>query len=42
MILMGMDPKNMSDEGVERVRQNLAARGIDTNGASDEDIRSLA
>jgi hypothetical protein len=42
MILMGMDPKNMPDEGVARIRQNLAARGIDTTGASDEDIRILA
>ena len=41
MIRMGMDPKNMSDEGVERVRQHLGTRGIDTSGASDEDIRNL-
>lgn len=42
MILMGMDPKNMSDEAVAQMRQSLGSRGIDTSGASDEDIRTLA
>jgi NAD(P)-dependent dehydrogenase (short-subunit alcohol dehydrogenase family) len=41
MLLAGIDVKDMSDEAVAQVRQNLEARGIDTGGASDEDIRTL-
>jgi NAD(P)-dependent dehydrogenase (short-subunit alcohol dehydrogenase family) len=41
MLLAGIDVKDMSDEAVAQVRQNIEARGIDTGGASDEDIRNL-
>jgi NAD(P)-dependent dehydrogenase (short-subunit alcohol dehydrogenase family) len=37
----GRDPKALSDEDVARLRQRLALRGIDTSGASDEDLRQV-
>ena len=37
----GRDPKNLSDAQVTEVRDIFATRGIDTAGASDEDIRTL-
>ena len=41
MIAAGLDPKNMSEEVVDQVRQRIAESGIDVSGASDEDIRNL-
>lgn len=41
MLQAGIDPKNMSDDQVADMRQNLGARGIDLSAASDEDIRHL-
>jgi NAD(P)-dependent dehydrogenase (short-subunit alcohol dehydrogenase family) len=37
----GRDPKALADEHVAELRERLAARGIDTAGASDEDLRQL-
>lgn len=37
----GHDPKHLSDQDVADLREQLARRGIDLMGASDEDIRSL-
>jgi len=36
---LGLDPKDLAEEQVEQVRDRLRRRGIDTVGASDEDIR---
>ena len=41
MVEMGLDPKNMTDEAVAQLREDIEATGIDLSGASDEDIRSL-
>lgn len=41
MVAAGLDPKNMSDDVVLRVRQRIADSGVDVSGASDEDIRNL-
>ena len=41
MIAAGYDPKNMSDEAVAQLRQEIEGSGIDLSGASDEDIRNL-
>ena len=41
MIAAGLDPKDMSDDVVLRVRQRMADSGVDVSGASDEDIRNL-
>lgn len=41
MIAAGYDPKNMSDDAVAQLRQQIEASGIDLGGASDEDIRNL-
>lgn len=35
----GREPKELSAEQVDRVREQLARRGIDVGGASDDDIR---
>jgi NAD(P)-dependent dehydrogenase (short-subunit alcohol dehydrogenase family) len=37
----GRDPKDLRDEHVAELRERFAARGIDTAGASDEDLRQL-
>lgn len=37
--LLGQDPKEMTEEQVDRVRERMARSGIDLSGASDEDIR---
>ena len=36
----GRDPKELSPEQIAQVRENLLKRGMDTDGASDEDIRN--
>ncbi|MEZ5297704.1 MAG: SDR family oxidoreductase [Ilumatobacteraceae bacterium] len=41
MIAAGLDPKNLSEESLQRVRQSIEESGIDASGASDEDIRNL-
>lgn len=41
MIAAGYDPKNMSDDAVAQLRQQIEDSGIDLAGASDEDIRNL-
>ena len=37
--LLGSDPKEMTTEQVQQVRDRMKASGIDLSGASDEDIR---
>jgi NAD(P)-dependent dehydrogenase (short-subunit alcohol dehydrogenase family) len=37
----GRDPKDLRDDQVAEIREQIAARGIDVSGASDEDIRNL-
>ena len=37
----GEDPKHVSDEFIANTRSQLAKRGIDVSGASDEDIRNI-
>jgi NAD(P)-dependent dehydrogenase (short-subunit alcohol dehydrogenase family) len=41
-IAHGRDPKALSDDDVLLLRDRLGRRGIDTSGASDEDLRTLA
>jgi NAD(P)-dependent dehydrogenase (short-subunit alcohol dehydrogenase family) len=36
---LGRDPKDLSEEQVDQIRERLARQGIDASGASDEDIR---
>jgi NAD(P)-dependent dehydrogenase (short-subunit alcohol dehydrogenase family) len=36
---LGRDPKELTEEQVDEIRQRLARTGIDASGASDEDIR---
>jgi len=36
---LGRDPKELTDDQVGQIRERLARQGIDTSGASDEDIR---
>jgi NAD(P)-dependent dehydrogenase (short-subunit alcohol dehydrogenase family) len=35
----GRNPKEMGEEEIDQIREQMAARGIDLAGASDEDIR---
>jgi len=37
--LLGQDPKEMTSDQVQKVRERLARTGLDLSGASDEDIR---
>jgi len=37
--LLGQDPKEMTSDQVQKVRDRLAKSGLDLSGASDEDIR---
>jgi len=37
----GIDVKDLNDDAVMQMRKNIEARGVDTSGASDEDIRNL-
>lgn len=37
----GNDPKEMTSEQLDRVRERLSRNGVDTSGASDEDLRVL-
>ncbi len=37
--VLGTDPKEMSDEDLEEVRENLVRRGFDLSGASSEQVR---
>lgn len=37
--ILGHDPKQMSPEEVEQARQRLAKLGLDTSGASDDEVR---
>jgi NAD(P)-dependent dehydrogenase (short-subunit alcohol dehydrogenase family) len=41
MLEFGRDPKDLSDQDVQELRQTIEQRGTDTSGASDEDIRNL-
>jgi len=41
MLEFGRDPKDLRDDQVTEIREQLASRGIDVSGASDEDIRNL-
>lgn len=41
MLEFGRDPKDLSDDQVTEIREQIASRGIDVSGASDEDIRNL-
>ena len=41
MLEFGRDPKDLRDDQVAEIREQLASRGIDVTGASDEDIRNL-
>jgi NAD(P)-dependent dehydrogenase (short-subunit alcohol dehydrogenase family) len=41
MLEFGRDPKDLRDEQVAEIREQLTNRGIDVSGASDEDIRTL-
>jgi len=41
MLEFGRDPKDLRDDQVAEIREQLASRGIDVSGASDEDIRTL-
>jgi NAD(P)-dependent dehydrogenase (short-subunit alcohol dehydrogenase family) len=41
MLEFGRDPKDLRDEHVAEIRQQIESRGIDLSGASDEDIRTL-
>jgi NAD(P)-dependent dehydrogenase (short-subunit alcohol dehydrogenase family) len=41
MVEFGRDPKNLPDDQVAVVRDQIERRGIDVSGASDEDIRTL-
>lgn len=41
MLEFGRDPKDLRDEQVAEIREQIARRGIDVSGASDEDIRNL-
>ena len=41
MMEFGRDPKTMTEEAIAEARGLIEARGIDTSGASDEDIRNL-
>ncbi len=36
----GRDPKELTPEQIALIRENLLKRGIDTEGASDEDVRN--
>ncbi len=38
---MGVDPKDLHDEFIDQLRVDLAKRGLDLSGASDEDLRNL-
>ncbi len=38
---MGADPKDLADEFIVQLRVDLAKRGLDVSGASDEDLRNL-
>jgi NAD(P)-dependent dehydrogenase (short-subunit alcohol dehydrogenase family) len=40
-IAHGRDPKALSDDDVRLLRDRLGRRGLDTGGASDEDLRTL-
>jgi NAD(P)-dependent dehydrogenase (short-subunit alcohol dehydrogenase family) len=40
-ILHGNDPKEMTTEKIDRVRERLNKVGVDASGASDEDLRVL-
>ena len=40
MLVFGRDPKDLRDDQVVEIREQLASRGIDVTGASDEDIRN--
>ena len=37
--LLGQDPKEMTSDQVQKLRERLAKNGLDLSGASDEDIR---
>jgi NAD(P)-dependent dehydrogenase (short-subunit alcohol dehydrogenase family) len=37
--VLGTDPKEMSDEDLEEVRENLVRRGFDLSGATNEQVR---
>lgn len=41
MLEFDRDPKDLSDEHVLEIRQQIESRGIDVSGASDEDLRNL-
>lgn len=41
MLEFGRDPKDLNDEQVVEIREQIESRGIDVSGASDEDIRNL-
>jgi NAD(P)-dependent dehydrogenase (short-subunit alcohol dehydrogenase family) len=41
MLEFGRDPKDLRDEQVAEIREQIERRGIDVSGASDEDIRNL-
>jgi NAD(P)-dependent dehydrogenase (short-subunit alcohol dehydrogenase family) len=38
--MLGRDPKEMTEEQIAQLRERLARRGLDTSGASDDDLRA--
>jgi NAD(P)-dependent dehydrogenase (short-subunit alcohol dehydrogenase family) len=38
---LGRDPKELTEEQVHELREQLRARGVDVSGASDEDLRNV-